>query len=240
MKKPLIGIVLDREVKGTYSEYPYYVLREHYFNAVLKAGGIPVGIDHSLESIEDYVELLDGLLMPGGDYDIPPSLYGDDSVHESVATKTERLNFDFAITQKFLDSDKPILGICVGEQLLAVMLGGSLVQDIESEFPKSTEHYEGDRMRIAHNIKIKKGTILHSIINEDNLGVNSHHHQAVRNETEKYVASAISDDGIIEAIEVKNKKFCLGVQWHPEFINHPSELAIFVAFIDACRLLDKK
>jgi len=236
MKKPLIGIVLDRESKGDYSDYPYFVLREDYFDAVEKAGGVPVGLSLCVENIEDYVSLLDGLLMPGGDYDIPPSLYGDDMVHESVVTKTERIDFDRTLIQKFLDNNKPILGICLGEQLLAVMHGGSLIQDIKSEFPESAEHYNNvNRKGFAHNIAIKEGSLLHSIIGDTILGVNSHHHQAVRTESDAYIVSARSEDNIIEAIEVKGQRFCMGLQWHPEYLNNPKELKIFRAFVDACR-----
>ncbi len=239
MRKPLIGIVLDNEEKGAYSEYPYYVLRKHYFNAVSKAGGIPVGIDHSVDNIEDYVQMLDGLLMPGGDYDIPPGVYGDNEVHESVVTKVGRLDFDWKITQKFLDADKPVLGICAGEQLLAVMHGGTLVQDIESEVNDCLDHYQSDREAIAHDVTIEEGTLLHKIIGATKQGVNSHHHQSVKAVSDKFIVSALSSDGIIEAIEVKDKKFCLGVQWHPEFLNNPGEFKIFEAFILACKEIYK-
>lgn len=231
-KKPKIGIVLDKEPGGGYSEYPYYVLREHYFNAVSKAGGIPIGLDLSVDNINDYVDLLDGLLMPGGDYDIPPSFYGDESVHETVVTKVERLEFDLAITQKFLDADKPVLGICAGEQLLAVMFGGTLIQHIETEI----EHYLSDRERVAHDIAVVEGTLLHKIVRETTLGVNSHHHQSVKSVGEKCIISALSSDGVIEAIEVVDKKFCLGVQWHPEFLNEVHDVRIFETFIEACRI----
>ncbi len=235
MKKPLIGIVLDREVRGDYSDYPYFVLREHYFNAVTKAGGIPVGVDHSLSSIDEYVNVLDGLLMPGGDYDIPPAMYGDDSVHETVVTKIERVDFDWAITQKFLDNDKPILGICAGEQLLAVINGSTLIQDIDSEVEGCLGHYAVNREAVAHEVTVEPGTLLYKIIGETTMGVNSHHHQAVKHVGERVAISARSSDGVIEAIEIRDKTFCLGVQWHPEYINNPNDMAIFAAFIAACR-----
>ncbi len=235
-KKPLIGIVLDKEPGGAYSEYPYYVLREHYFDVISKAGGISVGIDHSLERIDEYVEMLDGLLMPGGDYDIPPSFYGDDSVHETVVTKTERLDFDIAITKRFLAADKPILGICVGEQLLAVLHGCTLVQDIESEVNNPCNHYNADREVVSHNITIVPGTLLFEIVGKERVGINSHHHQSVKMAGDGVVVSARSDDGVIEAIEIPEKKFCLGVQWHPEFLNEQQDIKIFGAFITACRV----
>jgi putative glutamine amidotransferase len=234
MKKPKIGIVLDRERGGDYSEYPYYVLREHYFNAVHKAGGIPVGIDLTTTAIADYVDLLDGLLMPGGDYDIPPSFYGDTTVHDTVVTKVERLEYDLAITQAFLEADKPILGICAGQQLLAVLYKGTLVQDIESQIPGAFNHYNSEREAISHDIVIKQGTLLHSIVKEERVGVNSHHHQAVKTVDEGMVISAVSNDGVVEAIEIPAKKFCLGVEWHPEFLNEEHDKKIFDAFIQAC------
>lgn len=235
MKKPLIGVVLDLEEKGDYSIYPYYVLRQDYFAAITKAGGIPVGIPLSAENIEDCVENLDGLLLPGGDYDIPPHVYGDDSIHETVVMKTGRLDFDMTLTKKFLEKDIPILGICLGEQLLAVIHGGALMQHIENELPDALPHYIEDRLKPTHEIQIKEGTLLHQIIGETSMMVNSHHHQAVKAESGQFIVSARSSDGVIEAIEVPGKKFCLGMQWHPEHLVHPKELDIFKAFIDACR-----
>lgn len=235
MKKPLIGVVLDNEVSGDYSIYPYYILRRHYFDALEKAGAIPVGIHHSEACIEDYVQMLDGLVMPGGDYDIPPLMYGDVVVHETVVTKPERLQFDWDLTQKFLDSDKPILGICAGEQLLSVILGGTLIQDIKSWSHSALEHYQEDRISPAHEIYIEEGTILKKILDSNVLRVNSHHHQAVDKITDKFIVSARSSDGIVEAIEVKGKKFCLGVQWHPEFLTTEEDVRIFKAFVEACQ-----
>jgi len=235
MKKPTIGIVLDLEEKGDYSIYPYYVLRQDYFAAITQAGGIPVGIPLLTENIEDYIENLDGLLLPGGDYDIPPHIYGDDSIHETVVMKQGRIDFDVTLTKKFLEKDKPVLGICLGEQLLAVLHGGALIQDIEHELPEAGEHYIEDRLRPVHEIEIKEGTLLHQIIGEVTMTVNSHHHQAVKAEAGGFIVSARSSDGVIEAVEVPGKKFCLGMQWHPEHLVHPKELDIFKAFVAACR-----
>ena len=235
MNKPLIGIALDTVQSGDYSTYPYYVLREHYFDAIEKAGGIPVGLPLISSNVDDYVERLDGLLMPGGDYDIPPSMYGEEQVHETVVIKTERLDFDIAITKKFLEINKPILGICAGEQLLAVLMGGTLIQDIKSETESEIEHYVDMRTVAAHEINIKLGTVLHQIIGDTTMQVNSHHHQAVKEVSEKFIASAWSDDDIIEAIEIPGKKFCLGVEWHPEFLANSKELSIFKAFVNACK-----
>jgi putative glutamine amidotransferase len=234
MKKPLIGVVLDLEEKGDYSIYPYFVLRQDYFSAITNAGGIPVGIPVTTENIPDYVENLDGLLLPGGDYDVPPHIYGDDSIHETVVMKLSRIDFDITITKSFLDRDIPILGICLGEQLLAVMHGGALIQHIENDVPDPLDHYIENRLKPAHEIQIKEGSLLHSIVGTTAMEVNSHHHQAVKAESGQFIVSAQSADGVVEAIEVPGKKFCLGVQWHPEHLTHPDELNIFKAFVDAC------
>lgn len=234
MKKPLIGIVLDIEPGGEYSPYPYYVLRRDYFAAVSKVGGIPIAIPVSEENLDDYFERLDGLLLPGGDYDIPPSFYGTNEVHESVVTKPGRLHFDMTLAQKFYDADKPILGICLGEQLLAVLLGGSLHQDIETELKGALPHYDQDRLSPSHKLIITPNTILHSIFG-DSVAVNSHHHQAVKAGSGKFVVSAVSEDGVIEAIEAPEKKFCVGVQWHPEHLVVEKEIEIFKRFVDACK-----
>jgi putative glutamine amidotransferase len=235
IQKPLIGIVLDLEEKGDYSIYPYYVLRQDYFTAITKAGGIPVGVSLATGNVEDYVVQLDGLLLPGGDYDIPPHVYGDDSIHETVVMKKGRLDFDVMLTRQFLEKNKPILGICLGEQLLAVLHGGSLIQDIAHELPHAVEHYVEDRLKPAHRIDIKEGTLLHRILGETSMEVNSHHHQAVREEVPGFVVNARSVDGVIEAIEVPGKKFCLGMQWHPEHFTVEKEIEIFRAFVNACK-----
>lgn len=234
-KKPLIGVVLDLEEKGDYSIYPYYVLRQDYFSAITKAGGVPVALTLSMENIHDYADALDGLLLPGGDYDIPPDVYGDDSIHETVVMKKGRLEFDMTLTKEFLKRDIPILGICLGEQLLAVMHGGALMQHIDHEVPNHLEHYQEDRLKPVHEIKIKEGSLLCRILGETSILVNSHHHQAVKAEAEGFVVSARSGDGVIEAIEVPGKKFCLGVQWHPEHLTHEKEIDIFKTFVEACR-----
>lgn len=234
MQKPLIGIVLDRETNGDYSEYPYYVLREHYFDAVSKAGGIPVGLDLNNEMVAEYVELVDGLLLPGGDYDIPPEFYGESSVHQTTVTKSERLDYDVAIATAFLQADKPVLGICAGQQLLAAMHDGKLIQDIASEIPAALEHYKGLRTEAVHEISVVPGTQFHEIVGVDTMQVNSHHHQAVKDGVGDFVVSARSADGVVEAIEFPDKKFCLGFEWHPEFLISDEEEKIFAAFVKAC------
>ncbi len=234
-KKPVIAINLDMEESGDYSNYPYYALRKNYFDSIEKAGGIALGIPYEMDNLDFYLDICDGLLIPGGHFDIPTEFYTKAESHSSVKLKPGRSQFEFAMINKFLEADKPVLGICGGEQVIAVALGCTLIQDIASEVKGALEHEVKDRESAAHIIKIKENTLLHKIIGKTELGVNTSHHQAVKDLGKDVLASAYSSDGIIEAIESKKHKFCLGVQWHPEYLFNDEELEIFKAFVNSCK-----
>ena len=132
--------------------------------------------------------------------------------------------------------DKPILGICGGQQLLNVVLGGSLIQHIPNEIENSLPHEQPNpRDQPSHKVAITNGTLLHEIVGVTEMQVNSAHHQAVANVSGSTIVDAIAPDGVVEGIEEPNKKFCLGVQWHPEFEVDPNDIRIFAAFNDAAR-----
>ena len=135
-----------------------------------------------------------------------------------------------------LKNNLPILGICGGEQLINVSLGGTLIQDIKNLKFKTLEHEQlNPRDQTSHQVYIEPKTLLHSIIGEDTINVNSAHHQAVKNPGKNLTVNAIAEDGLIEGIENNNKKFCLGVQWHPEYSIDSGDKKIFQAFVSACR-----
>jgi putative glutamine amidotransferase len=234
-KRPLIGISLDHELKGEYSAYPHYALRDNYFKAVYQAGGLPIGLPYHSESAEEYFALVDGFIIAGGNFDIPPSMYGADFVHQTVTTKDERTKFEFAITALAIKNNKPILGICGGEQLINVVCGGTLIQDIATEIPNALQHEVKNREVAAHDISITKGSLLHRIAGAEVLGVNSSHHQAVKNVGKSLKVNSVAPDGVIEGIEHENHKFCLGVQWHPEYLVTDFDKAIFDNFIKSTR-----
>ena len=238
-KKPLIGVILDEEsggnAEGKYSDYPYYALRKNYFDSVAKAGGTPIALPYQLDEIVNYLDLIDGLLVAGGNFDISPEMYGEDTIHESVKTKPLRTQFEFGITRKALELDMPVLGICGGEQLIAVVLGATLVQDIPSEIENCLEHEIKNRESAAHPIKILEGSMLHKMIGKTELGVNTSHHQSVKNVGEHLIASAHTSDGVVEAIESTKHKYCFGTQWHPEYLFNNEELNIFTSFVDSCK-----
>ena len=234
-QRPLIGLTLDAEPAGGWSKYPWYALRQNYTAAVAAAGGLAVPLPHDPGLAEAYLDRLDGLIVTGGAFDVDPALYGATERHETVALKTERTSAELAFLQGALARDLPVLGICGGQQLLAVALGGTLFQHIPDAVPdalaheQATSHYEP-----GHRVEILRETMLYDIVGADAMQVNTSHHQAVRDAGRSRI-NAVAPDGVIEGIEAPGKKFCLGVQWHPEYLIDPGDAAIFAALIAAAR-----
>jgi putative glutamine amidotransferase len=236
MPAPFIGVTLDHETTPTYSPFPWYALRENYFTCLSQHGAIGFGLPHDINCINEYADLLDGLLIPGGNFDIPPRYYGDPNTHETVTLKENRTAFEWAITDAMMAREKPILGICGGEQLLNVILGGSLIQHIPDAIENALEHEQKHCRSLAgHAISITENSKLHKIVGSVEMHVNTSHHQAVRSVAENMRAVAYSPDGVIEAIEHIEHPFCLGVQWHPEYSVDSGDSKIFAAFIAACK-----
>ena len=142
--------------------------------------------------------------------------------------------FADAFRPEFLERDMPLLGICGGQQLLHVALGGTLIQHIPDEIENPLPHEQPNpRDEAGHDTEVVKNTLLHRIASNTNLSVNSAHHQAVKDVGENVVVNAVAPDGVIEGIESADYAFCLGVQWHPEFSIDPADAKIFKAFTDA-------
>ena len=153
-----------------------------------------------------------------------------------MKTKSNRTQFERAIIDGAIAADMPVLGICGGQQLLHVVLGGTLIQHIPNEIENPLAHEQPNpRHEVGHSITIKKGTLLYDIIGETEIEVNSAHHQAAKEAAPSVKINAVAPDGVIEGIETEHHRFCLGVQWHPEFLITPSDERIFAAFIDASR-----
>ncbi|MGY9020314.1 MAG: gamma-glutamyl-gamma-aminobutyrate hydrolase family protein [Alphaproteobacteria bacterium] len=234
MNKPLIGITLDSEQPGGYSKFAWYAVRENYCDSVADAGGIPVPLPHQPEIANSYLDMIDGLVITGGAFDVDPTLFGDTTRHETVVTKDRRTAFELAVTKGAIHRDMPILGICGGQQLLNVVLGGTLIQHIPDEIENSLAHEQPNpRDEPGHDIAVKTNTLLHQITGTETMSVNSAHHQAVKTIAGPVTINATAPDGVIEGIELQSKRFCLGVQWHPEFSIDPGDKRIFAAFIDA-------
>jgi len=234
--RPRIGVTLDAEPPGGYSKLPWYALRANYFRAIARAGGLPLALPHEVELAEAYLELLDGLVVTGGAFDVDPALYGEAARHPTVRTKDQRTAFELAITRAALARDLPVLGICGGQQLLNVVLGGTLIQHIPDELPGALQHeQENPRGEAGHTVAVTPGTLLHDICKTDELWVNSAHHQAVKATGDGVAVNATAPDGVIEGIEDGRHDFCLGVQWHPEFTISAGDARIMEAFVAASR-----
>ncbi|MEE8276751.1 MAG: gamma-glutamyl-gamma-aminobutyrate hydrolase family protein [Alphaproteobacteria bacterium] len=236
MALPMIGITLDSEPAGGYAKLPWYALRENYFAAVARAGGLAVALPHEPDRAQAYLDAIDGLVVTGGDFDVDPAHFGAGHRHPTVTTKDRRTAFELAATTGALARDMAVLGICGGQQLLHVALGGSLIQHIPDEVADALAHEQPNpRDQPGHAVAVAPGTLLHRIVATEILQVNSAHHQAAKDVPDGVVVNARAPDGVIEGIEAPGKRFCLGVQWHPEYAVSEGDEKIFQAFVGAAR-----
>ena len=232
-KRPLIGLTLDAEPAGGWSKYPWYALRQNYTSALAEHGGLAVALPHDAGLAEAYLDRLDGLIVTGGAFDVDPALYGDTTRHETVELKSDRTNAELALLRGAMARNMPVLGICGGQQLLAVALGGTLHQHIPDAIPHALEHEQKtSHYQPAHSVEILPNTQLFAIAGGV-MQVNTSHHQAVKS-AGRGVVNAIAPDGVIEGLEDPTQKFCIGVQWHPEYLVDAGDHALYRAFVEAC------
>ena len=225
--RPVIGILGSHE--GGELRIP-----TRYLNALWQGGALGVTLPYTTdrERIQEYVNSCDGFLYSGG-VDVDPARYGESKQSDSVEIDGERDDFEFAMFPAVYDSGKPILGICRGIQVLNAFLGGELYQDI-----KPFEHVpHNDHWAKVHTVTVRRGTLLSRLLGQDTVLVNSQHHQAADRIAPELEIAALSEDGIVEALEKPDAHFCLGVQWHPEWLSDadPAQQGLFDAFVEACR-----
>lgn len=231
---PLVGVTLDAEKPGGYSKFPWYAVRTNYMDAIVGAGGLPVALPHNAAQAEAYLDQIKALVVTGGAFDVDPALYGGGARHGTVKLKEGRTAAEMALVQGALARDMPVLGICGGEQLLAVALGGTLIQHIPDAVANALAHEQPNpRDEPGHAVTVIEGTLLHRIVGATEMHVNSSHHQAVATPGLHGMVNAVAPDGVIEGIEAARYRFCLGVQWHPEFLIDPGDRRIFDAMIVA-------
>jgi len=241
---PVIGLTLDHEPAGGYSKFPWYAMRENYFSAVTRAGGLPVALPHVPAQAADYLALIDGLIVTGGNFDVDPALFGAAERHGSVTTKDRRTRFELAITRAAHAADMPTLGICGGQQLMNVALGGSLIQHIPDAIADAlvdptaapiAHEQPNPRDEAGHAVTLAPESALYRITERTEMQVNSAHHQAVAALAPGLNVNAVAPDDVIEGIEDPARRWFIGVQWHPEFAIDPGDERIFDSFIAACR-----
>lgn len=168
MLQPVIGYTLDHETGGGYSKLPWYAIRENYLHSAIDQNALAIALSHKPEQASAYLDLMDGLVIIGGDFDIDPALYGDTSTHETVRLKETRTAFEWAITEQAIARGMPVLGICGGQQLLAVVLGGTLIQHIPEAINTDIAHEQPNpRHEVGHTVRLTAGSLLHQIIGQD-------------------------------------------------------------------------
>lgn len=232
---PLIGITGNFGEKGC-------ELAEGYYLSVVKAGGTPVAIPphNDKEALVTLLETLDGILFSGGG-DINPLLLGEEPLPQLHSVCPKRDEAELFLAREAFHRQIPMLGICRGIQVMAAALDGKVFQDIyvQGKGAKIKHSQDMPRHNVSHTVTIEEGSMLQSIFgNKQTLPVNSFHHQAVSDPGPHLKVSALSPDGIIEAVESSEHKALLGIQWHPEcfILNHDeSMMSVFRWLVSEAR-----
>ncbi len=232
-RKPIIGVLplYDEERESVW-------MLPGYLNALQRAGAIPLTLPQELDAdgMEQVTALCDGFLFTGG-HDIHPARYGESPLPECGVWDDKRDVLETALFTRVYAKDIPLLGICRGIQLVNVALGGTLYQDLPSQYGRTIEHHmKPPYDRVCHWVTINEGTPLRTLLGCQELGVNSYHHQAVKQLAAPLREMARSEDGLTEAVYDPSKTFLWAVQWHPEFSYASDETAyaIVVEFVRAC------
>lgn len=221
--KPVIGISGNILInKGnTFSGYRRSYVNQDYVEAILRAGGIPfiIPFNEDLESIREMVEHVDGVVLSGG-HDVNPYNYGEDPLLKIGEVFPERDVFDMEIYKTAVKFNKPVFGICRGFQIINVVNGGSLYQDLSyADFVKLKHDQQDNPSQATHFVKFEEGTFLRDILGEESK-VNSFHHQILKDVAPGFKVVAKSPDGVVESIQkITEDCFVVGVQWHPEMLS---------------------
>ena len=233
-KRPIIGVFLDYETGGSFSKRPHYALRTSYFDAIWNAGGTPIGVPYIDGAEPELSKLCDGFLFPGGFYPFPARLYGEMQIEHEVLHP--RFQFEERLMSHLIDKNRPVLGVCAGMQVMASLYGGTFYRNLHDVVETSINHLNHrPAEQVAHNVDVVPGSHLHSILEVTQIAVNTAHNEALSNKPDSLIINAIAEDGVVEGIEIPEKRFCLGVQWHPEFFANEGDtnFNLFIALVDA-------
>lgn len=231
MGRPLIGITAYAEpsVRWGVWDVPAAVLPLAYVRQVEQAGGRVVVVPPSEEGIDETLDALDGVLFSGGS-DIDPGEYGHDAHPETTGLRPDRDRGELALLRAALDRDMPVLAVCRGSQVLNVARGGDLVQHLP-EVVGDEKHKHTPGVFADHEVDVHEGTRLAALLG-DRAPVKSHHHQGFGRLGDGVVEAARADDGTVEALELPEQRFALGVLWHPE---EGEDGALFAALVEEAR-----
>ena len=210
--------------------------------AFIKLGAIPLiiafpdDVSKVDQLAQDYVQLIDGLMLPGGP-DVDPTFYGEEPHPKIGMTLYQKDRFEIALIKAALAADKPIFGICRGIQIMNVAMGGTSYQDLESQYPElKIQHPQATLGQFAtHHVELTAGSKLAKLYGQSTIKVNSRHHQAVKAVGKGLKVTAVAPDGVVEGMESTDTDLFLGVQWHPENMwqqEDPQQLVVFQDFLD--------
>ncbi len=236
MKKPVIGLTPSHDTKTNDIS-----MRPTYLGAIRAAGGIPVvlPLEASAEDLQQLTDTLDGFLFTGGP-DMHPFSFGEETHIHCGQVSVKRDTLELALLPLVMKARKPILGICRGIQSLNVGLGGTIYQDVPSQFAREYPlvHKQPFYYDIpSHTVAITPGTRMAAICGEPVIQVNSMHHQAVKDLAPGCVVCGVASDGLVEAMEMPEYPYLVAVQWHPEYLwqNHQAAANLFKSFVEACK-----
>lgn len=230
MARPRIGITIDTHDKPDQYESPVT-----YATAVAKAGGLPFLLPYKtdLSLVPQYVDALDGILFSGGN-DLDPALYGEAYHPRAVPIDPDRQRFEMALLEEVERRRMPVLGICLGSQLMNLYRGGSLVQFLpEIDRQPPLEHRKIDGVMPRHGVHLKPESAVAHALGKTEIDANSSHKQAIKQVGRGLRIIGTAPDGVIEGIEDPTFPLFLGVQWHPERLhNEPDHLSLFRLLVD--------
>ncbi len=236
MSQPLIGITAGHS-ENKFGMPQIHLLRT-YVDATIAAGGVPVIIPSELaeSNWKLLYETLDGVIFSGG-ADISPELFNGESHPKVYGVDAERDALEISLIRHMVEDTKPLFAICRGMQVLNVALGGTLHTHLADDIGEDTLHdtpKEKSRDFISHEVRVEEDTLLANILGEPIVGVNSWHHQGVKDIPPIFKKTAYSPDGLVEGMEIPDHPFALAVQWHPEWmIEEKAMLNLFIAFVQA-------
>lgn len=236
--KPLIGITCSSD-----HQTHLFGLSKNYITAVAGAGGASLIIPYlgDPDILRAIYEKLDGVLLSGGG-DVAAHRYGASDSKHLIQVDEQRDEAEWLLTRWALEDDRPLLAICRGIQVLNVVLGGTLYQDLSTEYPGALQHRSGPdcpRDHIAHTVTVERETLTAQLLGvhpNDAVPVNSFHHQAARDVAPGLIIAARAPDGVIEGLESPIHHFVVGAQWHPEeMLGHLAMRQLFAGFVEACK-----
>jgi putative glutamine amidotransferase len=238
-RRPLIGVPTGRERSQRFFGLPIYIMNQTYVRTIENLGALPVLIPLQMTeaTLRGIFERLDGLLLPGGE-DIDPANYNQDRHPQLGSTDSERDRTEMLLARWAIEEGMPMLGVCRGAQVMNVVCGGTLWQDLTTQTPNLAKHDyfppTFERFRISHQVNITPDSHLAAALGNVS-EVNSMHHQGIQQVGAGLRVSAIAEDGLPEAVEVAELPFTVGVQWHPEELAKTDELSagLFLSLVEA-------